>query len=178
MSYALLSAPITFIDETHNEAVHSYCMENLAEFYLELDMGEFKRRYLQCINMGVEEFEHHLNSSKGNLKNLGQAQMWYLYHAMRAAIPHNQTKADAKYKEDTVKYHEYLDWIAERMREMSENPSAGDPSDPDERVRAGTHRRVKGEPEATGAGKGQKRSLEYIVPNEDGDSDEDHDGFM
>ena len=169
---------ITIMDKTHNEFVNSYCKEKFPKLYSEIDFDEFNRRYLQCVNMEVEEFYNHLGSAKINLKNLGEKEMWYLYHAMHAAIPFNDTKAEAKYQEEKVKYIEYMDRNAKRMREMSENPNGGDPNDPDERVRAGTHKRVKGEPEATGAGKGQKRSLEYIVPVEDDSDDDDEFGVF
>ena len=159
------------LDETHRNDMEIYLKKNMPNDWYFLDLDEFKKRYKTCIDMSVDQFTHHLGESKRNLKLICTDEMLHLYHGMRAAIPFQNLKADAKYKDDMTSHYVKMERAAKRRREISENPLGGDPDDPDERVRAGTHKRVKGEPEATGAGKGQKQSLEYVVPIESDDEE-------
>jgi hypothetical protein len=124
---------IACIDETHEQHIQSYIEENLHSEWLFLDMDIFRSLYLTCINMGVEEFDWHLKCSKGNLRRVNDENMHYLYHAMHAAIPFNQTKADEKFRLETIAYNAYLEEMAERMREaMNKVEESSDESDCDE----------------------------------------------
>jgi hypothetical protein len=121
-----------------------------------------------CISMSTELFEGHWNSLDANLKAGKIANEFAM--AIRAAMPVQQARADEEYKKaNEIFMHE----MRERMRrydEMMSNPNGGDPNDPDERVRAGTHRRIT-ESEETGAGKGRREPISYVVPIEyDSDS--------
>jgi hypothetical protein len=52
---------------------------------------------------------------------------------MHAAIPFNQTKADEKFRLETIAYNAYLEEMAERMREaMNKVEESSDESDCDE----------------------------------------------
>jgi len=157
------------LDETHHNDMEIYLKKNMPNDWYFLDMDEFKKRYKTCIDMSVDQFTHEFGNCKRNLNVIGTDEMLHLYHGMQAAVPFQNLKADAKYKDDMASHYVEMERAAKRRREISENPLGGDPDDPDERVRAGTHKRVKGEPEATGAGKGQKQSLEYVVTIESDD---------
>jgi len=178
MSYAILSAPITTIDETHRNVMENYLATNMPTDWYYLDRQFLDNRYITCLNMSVDQFTHEFGNCKRNLNVVGTDEMLHLYHGMQAAVPFQNLKADAKYKDDMASHYVEMERAAKRRREISENPLGGDPDDPDERVRAGTHKRVKGEPEATGAGKGQKRSLEYVVPVGGDDDSDDDDEFV
>ena len=166
------TGPIVQIDKSHQKFIKKYYKKITRREGSKIDVDDFSRHYLAFVNMGVEEFNGHLTSLKINIKNLGENKTVNLRHSMRAAIPFHEIKAEAKYEADNVEYAAKMALVAERMRALSGNIHGGDHTDPDERVRAGTHKRIRGEPEPTGAGKGQKQSLEYIVPVED-DSDDD-----
>ena len=124
---------VACIDKTHEQHIQSYIEENLHSEWLFLDMDIFRSLYLTCINMGVEEFYWHLKCSEGNLLRVKDENMHYLYHAMHAAVPFNQTKADEKLRLEKIAYNAYLEEMAERMREaMNKVEESSDESDFDE----------------------------------------------
>ena len=116
-----MSTSITCIDATHQTYIESYVYEHLPADFLFLDWDEFKARYTQCINMGVEEFHHHLNSAERNLEIVKGEGMWYLYHAMHAAKDFNQIRANEKFRIETIEYAAYLEQEAERKRKLADD---------------------------------------------------------
>jgi len=158
--------------EMHNDQIDAYVQTNMPTDWLWLDMDDFRRRYHIYIAMEPEEFYYHNACADDNLKRLGDKFDFriYGYHAIKAAIPFMQLKADDEYKRKMAEHDRYMEAMAERMRQMSNEMCRGDPNDEDPRVRAGTHKRITISTE-TGAGKGRCEPVDYIVPNEEYDDD-------
>jgi hypothetical protein len=163
--------------EMHNQQIDAYVQTNMPKDWLWLDMDKFRHKYHVFIAMEAKEFFNHNHFADDNLNRLKDKFGFrlYTYHSMKAAIPFMELKANDEFKRKLAKYDRNMEEMAERMRQMGQAMCRGDPNDEDPRVRAGTHKRITVSTE-TGAGKGRCEPVDYIVPNDDFDSDCDSDG--
>ena len=124
---------------------------------------QLKKEYLA---MSPERFEGVWNSRHANLKS-GKLSLDH-QKAIADAMPIQQKRADEQYR---IANEIYMREMKEKMRLLNErmrNQNGGDMNDPDERIRAGTHKRITVSTE-TGSGKGRKEPVSYVVPIADAD---------